>query len=341
MTKITEKENFMLYMTGQHPHWVPRYDMGPNPYSKYPSAISMASPSFLRGNRTPEGGFDIFGVEYVVSAETSGAAIPKPNDFILDDITKWRDIIKVPDISNIDWETMAKKDMASINRETTAVTLSIHVGYFQTLMAFMGFSEGLCAMFEEPDEVMELYSYLSDFYVKVIDKAMQYYKPDIFGLTDDTATARDPFVSLDMFKTMLMPFYREQTKAAVNAGIPVMVHNCGRCEDHIEDWFELGITAWNPAQMMNDLDGIKEKYGMKLGLCGCWDSAGPVNWPSATEELIRTKCRETIDRFAPGGGFCFWGSTYGPIGDQTVENRKRWLTEEYEDYGRSFYEKMG
>lgn len=339
MTKITEKENLMLFMRGEHPHWVPRYAMTPDPYTKYPMAVLPVTPGFLNARRTPEGGYDMWGVRHVVSEETSGAPIPAPNEFLIADIRNWRDIVKAPDLSNIDWETMAKKDLAHIDRENTAVSASFHVGYFQQLMAFMGFSEGLCTMFEEPDEVQALFQYMADFFVEVSKKTIEYYKPDIVEILDDTATALNPFISVEMFRELVKPYHVQQAKPAMDAGIPIMMHNCGRCEDFIEDWFDYGVTAWNPAQVMNDLDGIKKKYGKKLGLTGCWDSAGPVNWPDATEEFVRATVRETIDRFAPGGGFCFWGSTYGPIGDQSVEDRKRWLTEEYESYGRTYYEK--
>ena len=340
MKQITEKENFMLYLNGQQPQWVPRYAiMGQDKYATHPPSVRPSSPGFMNGRRSPQGGFDIWGVEYVTTEETAGATLPVPNKFMFDDVRKWRDYVKAPDISNIDWEAMAKKDLENVNRETTAVVGHFHGGFFQQLMAFMGFSEGLVAMFEEPDEVSALFQYLADFYVPIIKKYIEYYKPDALELTDDTATALNPFVSLNMYRELIKPFHYQQNKPGIDAGLPIMYHNCGRCEDQIDDWLEIGIVAWNPAQVMNDLDGIKKKYGNRLGLCGCWDSAGPVNWPTATEEMVKSAVRATIDRFAPGGGFCFWGSTYGPANDVATENRKRWLTEEYEAYGRTFYNK--
>ena len=41
----------------------------------------------------------------------------------------------------------------------------------------------------------------------------------------------------------------------------------------------------------------------------------------------------------PGGGFMFWASTYGAPDDQDFLNRARWITEEYDAYGRTFYKK--
>jgi hypothetical protein len=53
---------------------------------------------------------------------------------------------QAPDLSGIDWETMAKKDLERLNidRRQTALSFGLHMGFFQNLMAFMGFSEG-CA----------------------------------------------------------------------------------------------------------------------------------------------------------------------------------------------------
>ena len=88
---------------------------------------------------------------------------------------------------------------------------------------------------------------------------------------------------------------------------------------------------------MNDLTGIKAKYAGKLTLVGCWDSSGPPAWPGATEELVRSEVRKCIDTYAPGGGFVFWGSIYGPENDPDRINKTFWLADEYEKYGRSWY----
>lgn len=333
---LTEKENLLMALRGEVPEWVPR-NMYPSP--GHPPASSGCGPSFLNARRTPQGGFDIWGVEFVTTADTGGMAIPKPGKFILDDITKWRDVIKAPDISDIDWETMAKKDLARIDRSQTAVSAMVHVGYFQSLCNFMGFNEGLMAMIEEPEEVYELFEYMSSFWVQICSKIRDYYKPDIWGVTDDTATATNPFISPETYRKLVKPFHAREAAFGVEMGIPIDMHNCGRCEDFIDDWLDFGVTCWNPAQTMNDLAGIKKKYGNRLVLEGCWDSSGPAGWPGATEEVVKQAVRDTIDAYAPGGGFVFWASTYGAPDDEDFLNRKRWITEEYDAYGRTFYKK--
>jgi hypothetical protein len=60
----------------------------------------------------------------------------------------------------VDWETVAKKAVENLDRRETAVTQGTHVGYFQQLMNFMGFTEGLLAMAEEPEEVYAMFEYM-------------------------------------------------------------------------------------------------------------------------------------------------------------------------------------
>jgi hypothetical protein len=336
---MTEKENFLRVIHGEVPEWVPRFGLGPDPYATKPPAVIHPNTSFMWQGFTPEGGHDIFGVEYQTTKETGGMALPKPGKFILTDIRKWRDVIKVPDISHIDFAAMAKKDIEGTKQdpEKVAVVLGTHVGYFQQLMNFMGFTEGLCALCEEPDECMELFDYMGTFYENYYRKCMDHYKPDILHIFDDTATAQNSFISIDVFRKLIKPFHVRLAKIGIERGIPIMMHNCGRCEDFIDDWFDYGVTSWNPAQVMNDLDGIKKKYGNKICLIGCWDSQGPAGMDDASEELIRKSVRDCIDRFSAGGGFCFWGSVYGPPDDPSVINRRRWMTQEYEAYREKPY----
>lgn len=332
---LTEKENYMKVVRGEIPEWLPRHRV-PGSNGR-PPATTVLTPSFLTEKRTFEGGFDIWGVEYVTTRETGWMAIPKPNRFILDDIRHWRDVIKAPDLSQIDWEVMARNDLENIDRNQTAVLGQVHMGYFQNLMNFMGFEEGLCAMYEEPEECLALLEYMSDFYSQVSKKMVEYYKPDLVYCWDDTATAKNPFISLEMFRSMIKPCYVREMQSAINTDIPVTMHNCGRCEDMIEDWFDFGVRVWEPAQVVNNLPEIKHKYGRRLALNGCWDSQGIVGRPDASEELIRFEVRKCIDTYAPDGGFIFWSSVYGDPQDTDVQNAKRWIADEYESYGRNYY----
>jgi hypothetical protein len=70
MKNITGKENMMMFIRGEQPAWVPRYSVFPDPYSKFAPAMLAVPPGFMNERRTPEGGFDIWGVEFSLSSMT-------------------------------------------------------------------------------------------------------------------------------------------------------------------------------------------------------------------------------------------------------------------------------
>lgn len=307
MAVLTEKENFMRLFKGEIPEWIPRYTLGNvRGLEDFAPAVGGVGPSLINQHRKAGGGKDIWGVEYITSHEAAGGLLPKTWDFLLEDVTKWRDVIKAPSLDDVDWEMMCKKDLeeSGVDRSKTALSMIAGTGYFQQLMAFMGFTEGLCALFDEPEECKALFDYLSDFYCSVIEHTIDYYKPDLFNIVDDTAAWGNPFVSLEMFREFFLPLYDREAKFARDRGIPILYHNCGKCEAFIDDMVGIGIDSWNPAQLCNDLDAVQAKYGNKLVLCGCWDPMKIVD-PKLTDEDIYEYLLKIANDRAKNGGFAF------------------------------------
>jgi hypothetical protein len=336
---LTGKENFLRTLRGECPEWVPMYGIDPIPGVEMESVVLW--PDVTAKYRNDFGGLDPWGVEFVATEETAGGCIPKPGQFILDDITKWRDVIKAPDLSGYDWEYVCKKEFERfpVDREKTALGFALHNGYFQNLMAFMGFEEGMMAMYEEPEEVMALFEYICDFYCTVIENMIDIIKPDVLTLIDDTAAWGNPFISSDMYREMVLPFHDRQAKFGRDRGLPMTMHNCGKCGDLVEDWLKIGVNGWDPAQTCNDLAAIKEKYGNKMVLMGGWDARDHLLSPDVTEEEIRQSVRDSMDKYAPGGGYMFMGGFLGPASDKEIARKNAILLDEVNKYGHAFYKK--
>jgi hypothetical protein len=329
--KLTEKENYLRMLRGEFPEFLPRFDM-----FNWGGMTSLDFGTILpNGNRLSP-----FGVECVPVPDADGAAIPIPGRFILDDIRRWRDVIKAPDLSDIDWEDFAAKEQQNKDRKNNPYMM-IAGDFFISLMNFMGFTEGLCAMIEEPEEVYALFDYLCDYYIEKFKNYIVYFKPDGMTLSDDTATSLNPFISVDMHRRLLKPFQKRLADLALDNDLPIAMHNCGRCEDFIEDWLDIGVSCWNPAQVMNDLLGIKAKYGRRLCMAGCWDSSGPASWLSTPDEVLEDALIEYVDTFAPGGGFLYTGTIMGPVGDPVAKRKKELVLRVYNDYARDWYKRNG
>ena len=320
---LSVRDNFMRLIRCEIPEYVPTYNL----------FWGVNGPSVFRSNRNQDGtGKDMFGVEWVIDGSAVSAAIPKPGDFILDDIRKWRGVIKVMDLSGVDWEAMAKKDTENRNPEMPFGGMTeLNIGFFQALMSFMGFTNGLVACFEEPEEVKALMEYLCDHSVAAAKNLIRHYKPDYGMLGDDIAHERNPFVSLDMFRELFAPTWKRYADAFLEEDLPVVHHNCGHFEEFVPDLIALGYTGWDPVQDSNDVVAIKQTHGNKLALCGAWVGKRLFAMgPDATEEEIRASVKTTLDTLAPGGGFAITGISTMPNANPVIQQRNEWALDEYE-----------
>ncbi len=339
MTKRSMRQMYLDMLEGIEPDYLLQYSYGRNPYSQRDPLSFGLGPSVIR-NR--DGGKNIWGVPFVANKESGYAMIPEPGNFILDDITKWRDVIKAPDLSGVDWERAAKKDMENAakmgaDRTKSAVTYGVHGGYFEALMAFMGFVEGLCAIQEEPEEVYALFDYMCSFHESVTEKCIDYYKPDIVQLTDDIAAWAMPFVSPEQYRTLIKPFQVRDAKFGNDRGLPIAMHCCGKCDMFVEDWVGFGVRYWDPPQTSNDLLAVQKKFGNQIILEGCFDVLGDLMRDSCTEETFKDAVRECIDTYSANGLFIFNHWLFGDPDNQAFNDRNRWMTEVVEDYGLHCY----
>ena len=335
MPMLSKKENYMRLLRGEMPEYIPATRDASN-------AAGVRFGPDLGGLMTEWEGErkDMFGVPYVRELNANNGPIPKPGEFILEDITKWRDVIKRPEVlDNIDWQLCADRDLPKYDPETMILSggASVGNGYFQMLVAFMGFDNGLIACYEEPEEVKDLLNFILELNLELSKNFIYYYHPETGGGGDDIAHERAPFVSLPMFEDIFEPVWRASIAPYVESGILTSHHNCGMFQDFVPHIVAMGYNAWNPAETMNDLVAIKKRFP-KLAICGGFDGNGYVCYPETSEEAIRAYVREVCDLYAPGGGYAFGGNIMGAPGDESVAERVGWIYDEFEKIRYSYYE---
>ncbi|MPW24400.1 veratrol--corrinoid protein metyltransferase [Alkalibaculum sp. M08DMB] len=336
-THLTQKENFLRVARGEMPEYVPVATLGGPDVAPL---MTMADPAIIGSFRGPGGGIDPWGVTFVTSEEINFAALPKPNDFILTDVTKWRDVLKAPDYSGFDWEAAAKADRKKYiqDPDKTAYVLSGYADIFQQFIGFMGFTEGLCAIYEEREEVEELFDYLLEHSLYITKNLLHYYKPEGYYLLDDTASKLQPFISPSVFKELLVPRYKKCLDLVREEEVPIFYHNCGRCEDLIPPMVDIGVNVWDPAQVQNDLVAIKEKFGPKLAINGGFEFNMPITWPVIDEEEVREKVRSTFKKLAHDGGFIFSGMiTSLDWMDPKIQEVNGWIADEANKLSKTIY----
>ena len=326
---ITPKENYMMLLRGEIPEYIPATYIQP--------VANVIVEDQIAPTACPNGPITtVYGVTYVGSEDLFNGALPMPGQILLDDITKWRDVIKNPDNSHRDWEGYYKKQLDTFDRENKIVR--VHGGdYFLTLVSFMGFEGALIAMYQEPEEVYALFDYLCSFYESVTEKCIDYYKPDIVQLTDDIAAWAMPFVSPEQYRALIKPFQERDAKFGNDRGLPIAMHCCGKCEMFIDDWISFGVRYWDPPQTSNDLVAVQKKFGNQIILEGCFDILGELISESCTEETFKDAVRQAIDTYSKDAIFVFNHWLFGDPDNELFNQRNRWMTEVVEDYGLHCY----
>ena len=328
---LTPKENYLRVLRGEIPEYVPSYF---NPYVG-PVQDELLSPINLPNGKPIVTGI---GVTFVASPELNFAAMPKPGKVVVGDIIKWRDQLKIRDVSGRDWEGYYKKLQYGFDRKT--MCLSVDGGdYFLNLVGLMGFENAMLAIHEEPEEVKALLTEISKFLLMVAKKQMQYLKPDIYYLMDDDAAYRAPFFSVKTYKEIFKPFHKLHCDLALESGCMLVRHDCGKSEQFLEDWLELGIHSWEPFQITNDCKGIKQKHGHRLTLEGGWDSQGKYSSENYTDDELYANLDEYLATFAPGGRWTFCAMVGGiPIPGKEPSSKSELVRKYYEDKVRYYYQ---
>lgn len=321
---LKPKENYLRTLGGEMPEYAPsRFD----PYMKpFPEEL-------LTPNNLPDGKPYVtsLGVTYVGCKEANNGAMPMPGKVVIDDITKWRDQLKIRDVSDRDWEGYYKAFNDQTDRENFAVAVS-GGDYFLTLVSLLGFEQTMMALIEEPEEVKALLTEISEFYLLVMKKEMQYLKPDVFTLMDDDAAFHAPFFSVGIYREFFKPFHKLHCDIALESGCKLLRHDCGKSEQFVEDWLDMGIQGWNPFQVSNDCAGIKKKYGDRITLDGAWDGAAVLG---DTEDELIAKLEVYADTFLPGGRFIFAANAGGLLTPDAEKNEI--IRKFYEEKVRNYY----
>lgn len=289
---MNQRENYFAMIEGRKPEFIP------NAIEVYKICILGSACADQRW----QGGLDPFGVNWIATRE---GVIPEPNKFMFDDIADWKDYVKFPDVETLGIEEMAKMEMADIDRNEVIINVYSPTGLFERLVAFMGFENSLCSLVEKPEVCQEFFEAFADYKIACINKFIDVYQPDVITYLDDFATANGLFMSPKVYRQVIKPSHRRIVEAVTSRGVIFCQHTCGKCEKIIEDYVEMGVRIWNAAQIMNDLEGIQDKYKDRLIVEGGWDYQGPASYIDTPMEVLIEETKRCMRQYGQKGNYIF------------------------------------
>lgn len=286
---LTERENALRTILGTgEPEWVP-VDA---------KCFDLIIPSVILERPKEEHGLDWFGCEWKFFPETFGYAQVDKDGPVLDDVTKWKEIVHFPDLDAIDWEAGAKADLKDCDRENRLVGIFWESGPFERSHHLLGFEEVFLTMYDEPEAYFELLNALTNFRIEAMSRVIDAYHPDFIFTHDDLGCEHGPLMSREMYTRFIKPCHMRMEQFIRSKGVIVVQHSCGMIEPFVGDMIECGAHVVNSVQgLINDQKAIAAQYGDKAAFLG--GLATLVDFPTTTEEQLRAEVRRAIDDLAP------------------------------------------
>lgn len=318
------KENLLRVIRDhKKPEWTPSY-LG--------ACFNAGLAGMDLENGPPGGGEDAFGVRWVGTTSTGGALTPDPHHYVLDDITRWKEVVTFPDVWKFDWESYAQRAYPAFFDPDKMVKGFSVCGPFQRMEALMGFENCLCDMAMEPEATYEFMCAVAEYNMEMVKAAKKYLGIEMFDLADDIATEQSLFMSPDCYREFIKPNHKKVYDLCRNEGLIVEQHTCGKADVLIDDYVELGIDVWQSVQPTNDIEGILQKYGDRLALVGGFDSNGAVARAADDEQIIE-EIHRCFDTYGKYDSYVFWGF-FLRDDPKTAMHRMDLLTQESQTYPR-------
>ncbi len=206
---------------------------------------------------------------------------------VLQDITKWKEIVKAPSVEFSDdrWAA-AVKHADSVDREDRFVTVFFASGTFEMTHNLMGMEDAMMMLYEEPDYMHELIAYLTDYEMRYAEQIIDRIKPDALFHHDDWGGQIASFLSPDMFKEFYLEPYKKAYKFWKDNGVELIVHHSDSyAANLVPHMIEMGIDIWQGVMTTNNTPELIKQYGDRISFMGEVDS-GPLDHPDWKREDI-------------------------------------------------------
>lgn len=290
-TPITPRENMLRLYQDKTPMWIP---------SPGEMATIMVECDPENIARSPSGGVDGFGVEWIF-VESAGGAMVKPGNPIVKDINEWEKYVTVPDPEQWNWEACYENQKEKLSDPTLMHGINFGSCLFERLIAVMDFENAAMALIDEDETeaVHRFFRAVTDYRKKYYTLCKKWFNPDCVNFNDDWGSQRAEFFSKETAREMLVPYVKESCDCAHSLGMYIDLHSCGFVEGFVPFFIEEGFDSWG-GQPLNDKPKLKKMYP------GHFIFTHSVDIPDdASDEEIDAEVKKFMDEFGyDNRGYC-------------------------------------
>jgi uroporphyrinogen decarboxylase len=218
-------------------------------------------------------------------------------------ITNWREFETYPWPDPKNFSTRALEWFQFNLPENMCMVGGLVGSIYENISWLMGY-ETLCyALYEQRDLVTAISQKLIETYRSVLEVILQFDRVKVVWGSDDMGFKTGTLIGPKDLREFVLPGHRLLAKRTHAAGLPYILHSCGKLDQILDDLIEdVRIDGKHSYEdTIADVRDLKGTLGSRIALLGGIDVDFLCR---ADEAAIRRRVRETLARCQPGGGFC-------------------------------------
>ena len=177
---LTPKENMRLVYQHKQPEYLPLDEDIQILRTVEPGFVSVVYGRKIADSLIET---DWFGQDWMYEP-TVRAYNPDSRNYIVKDITRWREFVTIPDLDAIDWKAMFEADNVKQD-ENKLFLLKDGYGPWERAFSTIPIADLMCALIEEPEACEDFFSTIADFKIKLHNHYLDYYEPEVVRLHED------------------------------------------------------------------------------------------------------------------------------------------------------------
>ena len=185
------------------------------------------------------------------------------------------------------------------------VVITSHFNLIERLEMLHGFTRTLEDFYLEPEKIHRVLDMILDFKLQHIDEAARRFGDRVNGVffSDDWGTQQSTYVSAETFKEFFYDRYRQLVDRVHGHGWHFILHSCGRINDFVPLFIELGVDVLNMQQpRTSGIAELGERFAGKVCFLSTVDIQATL--PRCDPDAVRAEAAELVKHWSTTkGGF--------------------------------------
>ena len=217
-------------------------------------------------------------------------------------ITSWQDFEAYP------WPKPESFDFSTVEYALSHMPEGMGLvargsGIFETATFLMGYETLATALYDQPDLVQAVFDRVGSITQSVNRAMVQMEGVIALFVGDDLGFRSGTMISPRHIRQYAIPFHKEAADLAHSAGMPYILHSCGKLDKIMDDLIAAGIDARHSYEdIIEPVESFAARFNDRIAVVGGLDIDLLAR---GSEEAVRARARQILEANAAGRAYVF------------------------------------